>query len=77
MQITLRGNALPFPAPAMDDRDDLRIPAPPTARQLRRARLLRRHARRRLQFLVLHLALGVAGWMAIAAVGWGTYALIR
>ncbi|MGL6290749.1 MAG: hypothetical protein ACRC2H_08700 [Silanimonas sp.] len=76
MQITLRGNALPFSSPAMDDRDELRIPAVPTARELRRARLLRHLARRRLGFLALHLSLGVLGWAALAGTGWGVYAFI-
>ena len=76
MQITLRGNALSFPATAMDDRDEFRLPALPSERELRRARLLRHLARRRLGFLALHLALGVVGWSLLAAAGWGVYALI-
>jgi hypothetical protein len=77
MQITLRSNALSLPSTAMDDRDELRIPALPTARELRRARLLRRIAQSRLKFLALHLALGALGWAVIMGVGWGVYALIR
>ena len=77
MQITLRGNALPLSPTAMDDRDDLRLPSLPSARELRRARLVRHLSRRRLGYLALHVGLGLLGWSAIAAAGWGLYALIR
>jgi len=77
MQITLRGSALSLASTAVDDRDDLRLPALPSARELRRARLIRHLSRRRLGFLALHVALGVLGWSMLAAAGWGVYTLIR
>ena len=77
MQITLRGSAISLAPTAMDDREDVRLPALPSARELRRARLVRHLSRRQLGFLALHLAMGVLGWSALALVGWGAYALIR
>ena len=77
MQITLRGSALSLASTAMDDRENVRLPALPSARELRRARLIRHLSRRQLGFLALHVALGVLGWSALALVGWGAYALIR
>ncbi|MCZ8063403.1 hypothetical protein [Silanimonas sp.] len=77
MQITLRGSALSLTSTAMDDRENVRLPALPSARELRRARLIRHLSRRQLGFLALHVALGVLGWSALALVGWGAYALIR
>jgi hypothetical protein len=77
MQITLRGSALSLTSTAMDDRENVRLPALPSARELRRARLIRHLSRRQLGFLALHMALGVFGWSALALAGWGVYALIR
>ena len=77
MQITLRGSALSLTSTAMDARETVRLPALPSARELRRARLIRHLSRRQLGFLALHVALGVLGWSALALVGWGAYALIR
>jgi hypothetical protein len=77
MQITLRGSALSLTSTAMDDRENVRLPALPSARELRRARLIRYLSRRQLGFLALHVALGVLGWSALALAGWGAYALIR
>jgi hypothetical protein len=77
MQITLRGSALSLTSTAMDDRENVRLPALPSARELRRARLIRHLSRRQLGFLALHVALGGLGWSALALVGWGAYALIR
>ena len=58
MQITLRGSAISLAPTAMDDREDVRLPALPSARELRRARLVRHLSRRQLGFLALHLAMG-------------------
>lgn len=77
MHITLRGTALSLASTAMDERDELRVPTLPSARELRRARLIRHLSRRHLGYLALHIALGVVGWTALAAAGWGVYALIR
>jgi hypothetical protein len=77
MQITLRGSALSLAPVASDERDDLRLPALPSARELRRARLVRHLARRHLGYLALHMALGVFGWSALALAGWSAYLLIR
>ena len=77
MHITLRGTALSLASTAMDERDELRLPTLPSARELRRARLIRHLSRRHLGYLALHIALGVGGWTALAAAGWGVYALIR
>ena len=77
MQITLRGSAISLAPTAMDDREDVRLPALPSARELRRARLVRHLSRRQLGFLALHPAMGVLGWSALALAGWGAYALIR
>lgn len=77
MQISLRGTALSLTSTALDERDELRLPAAPSARELRRARLVRHLSRRHLGYLAIHIGLGVLGWSALAAVGWGVYALIR
>ena len=77
MQITLRGSAISLAPTVMGDREDVRLPALPSARELRRARLVRHLSRRQLGFLALHLAMGVLGWSALALAGWGAYALIR
>ncbi|MCZ8114001.1 hypothetical protein [Silanimonas sp.] len=77
MQITLRGSALSLASTAMDDRENVRLPALPSARELRRARLIRHLSRRQLGFLALHVTLGVLGWSALALASWGVYALIR
>jgi len=45
--------------------------AEPTARDLRRARLVAFIARRRFRYLALHLALGVMGWALLGAAIWG------
>lgn len=76
MQASLNARAFRFPSTAMDDLDELRIPQQPTARELRRARLLRYLARRRLSFLALHLGLGVAGWAVIGMAAWGIVSLL-
>lgn len=77
MHITLRGTALSLTSTAMDERDDVRLPTLPSARELRRARLIRHLSRRHLGYLALHIALGVLGWVGLAATGWAVYALIR
>ncbi len=45
--------------------------AEPTARDLRRARLVAHMSRRRLSYLALHIALGVMGWGLLGAAIWG------
>ncbi len=77
MLSALRRGPIPLLSPAMLDRDEVRLPAPPSEREVRRARLIRHLARRQLGFLALHVALGVLGWSALALAGWGVYALIR
>lgn len=77
MHITLRGSALPLAVTSTDDREPFHLPTLPSARELRRARLIRHLARRRFGFFVLHAVLGAAGWSAIAASGWFLYLLTR
>jgi len=55
----------------------LDLPPPLTARQQRRARLVARLARRRAGFLLLHVALGLAGWGLVLLATTGAAALIR
>ncbi|GIX38585.1 MAG: hypothetical protein KatS3mg127_1824 [Silanimonas sp.] len=55
----------------------LDLPPPLTPRQQRRARLVARLARRRAGFLLLHVALGLAGWGLVALAITGAAALIR
>jgi hypothetical protein len=45
--------------------------AEPTARDMRRARLVAHLSRRRFSYLALHLALGVIGWGLLSAAIWG------
>lgn len=59
------------------DRRSPDIPAPLTARQQRRARLVARLARRRAGLLLLHVALGLAGWGLVLLATTGAVALIR
>lgn len=61
----------------LDDRRSPDIPAPLTERQQRRARLVARLARRRVGFLLLHVALGLAGWGGLILATTGVASLIR
>ena len=45
--------------------------AEPTARDMRRARLVAHLARRRFSYLALHITLGVMGWGLLGAAIWG------
>ena len=72
MHGSISGRTLPFPmALATEDREADCLPTLPSARELRRARLVGYLARRRMHYQLLHIALGLAGWGLIGVSVWG------
>lgn len=77
MHGTASARTLAFPM--VSTADDLPLdplPRLPTARDLRRARLVAHLARKRFRYQLLHIALGLAGWAMIGAGVWGVAAVI-
>ena len=77
MHGTASARTLAFPM--VSSPDDLPLdplPKLPTARDLRRARLVAHLARKRFRYQMLHIALGLTGWAMIGAAVWGVTAVI-